>query len=142
MLSAAELDSSKQYIQLSDGTWIVAHQLPIADGFFTCDVGMQIARNANDTTATIEQLFAANTRLRKTHVGVIRPLTGPVQQMVRQRLLRVHALWLLLLLTHTYTKQTHTHTPKKLILYSLFANSSTGAAFIYETPRLRLMPTA
>ena len=70
LLSAAELDSSKQYAMLEDGSWTTLYQLPVADGLLTSDIGWRVCASEKDT-GTAELVFTAGTRMIKKDVGVV-----------------------------------------------------------------------
>lgn len=67
-LSAAELDSSKQYLQQGDGTWTVMYQLPVGDGLLVANVALRIQQSEKDP-GTTEEVFSAGTKLVKRDVG-------------------------------------------------------------------------
>jgi len=67
-LSAAELDSSKQYLQQGDGTWTVMYQLPVGDGLLVADVALRVQQSEKDP-GTTEEVFSAGTKLVKRDVG-------------------------------------------------------------------------
>lgn len=84
-LSAAELDSSKQYINV-DNKWVVAYQLPIADGFLPFDIGMCVSSaEGSAATTPVETTFRAGTRIQKREMGVVRPRTGNEPLLVRRQ---------------------------------------------------------
>jgi len=77
LLSAAELDSSKHYLQLEDG-WSIAYLLPIADGVLQGgDIGMHMlwdeaqAATADNDYSLVETLARVGDRLWKEDIGPI-----------------------------------------------------------------------
>ena len=70
MLSAAELGSSKNYLHQTDGNWILAFLLPVADGYLADDVGLQTASDKGDKV--VEPLFSPR-RLWKGDIGPLKP---------------------------------------------------------------------
>ena len=81
-LSAAELDSSKQYIN-NDGKWTAAYQLPIADGFLAFDIGMSVQLQEKDDAPVVETIFGSGTRIQKREIGIVRPCTKLEPEVVR-----------------------------------------------------------
>lgn len=89
LLSAAELDSSKQYVQLEDGSHSTVYHLPVADGLLVNDVGWRVRESEDDKKTKLvepEVVFTVGTRIAKKDLGVIRPsmlkLTAPIGKKV------------------------------------------------------------
>ena len=82
ILTAAELDSSKQYIDLEDDHSILVHCLSIAEDVISTSVGMLYVESpemetafGNDDTlvqGSIQSIYAAGTIIRKVDVGPVR----------------------------------------------------------------------
>ena len=73
VLSAAELESSKQYINHEQDGWVLAYQLPVADSFLTEEIGLfEVASASQTPTHVAEPLFAPRQRLWKQEQGSIR----------------------------------------------------------------------
>jgi len=77
LLSAAELDSSKQYLQLDEG-WKIAHLLPVADGaLLGGGVGLRVlwdeAQAAAQSEADVQVVCLRDARLWKEDLGPIPP---------------------------------------------------------------------
>lgn len=70
MLSAAELESSKNYLQQNDGKWVLAFLLPVADGFASSEVGI-LTTSATGEKMT-ERAFSTG-RLWKADIGPLKP---------------------------------------------------------------------
>jgi len=84
LLSAAELDSSKNYIQIDD-QWQIAYMLPIADGVLQSgDIGMTIVWDEESsldhsiTTASLPQVIQPETVLFKVGRRLWKSDIGPV----------------------------------------------------------------
>ena len=69
LLSAAELESSKNYLQQND-KWVLAFLLPVADGFMSRQVGIQTTTDAGEKQ--VECVFSSG-RLWKADVGPLKP---------------------------------------------------------------------
>ena len=69
LLSAAELESSKNYLQQND-KWVLAFLLPVADGFMSRQVGIQTTTEAGEKQ--VECIFSSG-RLWKADVGPLKP---------------------------------------------------------------------
>ena len=68
ILSAAELDSSKQYIHSEDGSWNLCYLLPVADGFLSKDIAMQIE---NKDGKEEQQILFKRGRMYKSTFGTV-----------------------------------------------------------------------
>ena len=82
VLSAAELDSSKQYLLqrvISPGPegdrWVIAYQLPVADGLLQAgDVGLRVDYGEDSAgTGEVQTVFRRHTRLWKADLGPLEP---------------------------------------------------------------------
>ena len=71
ILSAAELDSSKQYMNLEEGQ-VLAYQFSIADSCCSEEIGMSI-ENSKGEAAVVEQIYSSGDRIWKNDHGPIRP---------------------------------------------------------------------
>ena len=69
LLSAAELESSKNYLQHND-KWVLAFLLPVADGFMSRQVGIQTTNAAGEKQ--VECVFTSG-RLWKADIGPLKP---------------------------------------------------------------------
>eukprot|EP01038_Epipyxis_sp_PR26KG_P009324 gene9324-12562_t len=75
LLSAAELDSSKQYLQLETGEWKIAYQLPIADNIINNDFAIQVIANEKEKVEIMSKpldsfpSFASGSRVWKSQAG-------------------------------------------------------------------------
>jgi len=73
LLSAAELDSSKQYLLQRRGDrdrWAIAHQLPLADSLLQAGaVGLRIDYWGDDQPRPVQEVFRRHCRLWKADLG-------------------------------------------------------------------------
>jgi hypothetical protein len=74
LLSAAELDSSKEYIQTEDGSWAISYILPIADSILNYSLGLYVESTESDekksySDGDVEVIFDGQLRLSKADVG-------------------------------------------------------------------------
>ena len=71
ILSAAELDSSKQYMNLDEGV-VLAYQFSIADSLCSEEIGMS-KQSFDGEKVTVEQIYSSGERVWKNDIGPIRP---------------------------------------------------------------------
>lgn len=85
ILAAAELDSTKMYLEL-EGEWTIIYQLPVADGILqSVDVGLYVEEDEEDLqvalkskAGSVEIACAADRRLFKADLGRVRSTAASV----------------------------------------------------------------
>ena len=95
LLSAAETESSKEYIQDEEGKWKIVYQLPVADTYIPGEVGLFTLSSNNEPSpqkqgggasgdssggdwSAAEALFKGNRQVTKMTHGVVRPMKGKI----------------------------------------------------------------
>lgn len=77
-LSAAELESSKQYIQQDDDSWRMFYQLPFGDSFLSSDIAIQVEQSptTKPEESPPEIIFSGGSRICKYDLGPSRVISS------------------------------------------------------------------